>query len=71
MTKDELMILKNALPFGSQKRISDILGISLQAVGQALSGKSKNEDVVEQAFLILEEEKRKAEDQSQRLSGLI
>jgi hypothetical protein len=71
MTKQELADLKKALPRGSQKKMAESLGITLQAVGQTLSGKSKNGKVIELALIILAEEKKRSEKQSKLLSKLI
>ena len=70
LTQEKLCTLREKLPWGAQKRISERIGVTVTLVNKVLNGHWQNDDVIAAAFEIIEEEEAKRKMLNEKIDQL-
>lgn len=70
MTKDQLIKLKNILPRGYRKTLSDRTKLSVSLVDLVFAGKRQNDQILSVAIEMAESNKKMKEQLSQKIDEL-
>lgn len=70
-TKMELSKIKEALPKKGVKKIAEKTGLSHSMVSQVLSGHKQNDDVIDAALAVIEEDRENKKIRAERFKALL
>jgi hypothetical protein len=68
---DKIQVIRQSLPRGIQKEIARKVGLSAPFVSQVLCGLKYNYEIVEEALKIYEAEKKRIDEQIEKLNKIV